>query len=93
MFEAWTRLFPPDHATLLTAKQTLAVTRRELGDLAGAHALEEEVLRRLFELFYTKLWKEKLGKSATLWQAKMALRAEGYPLRDRGGWILSGDPE
>ncbi len=55
--------------------------------------VDDAATRRLFELFYTKLWKEKLGKSAALWQAKMALRAEGHPLRDWAGWVLSGDPE
>src|SRR5262249_41641763 len=37
---------------------------------------------RFFELFYTKLWKDKLGKADALWQAKMAVRAEGPPVRD-----------
>jgi hypothetical protein len=49
--------------------------------------------RRLFELLYTKLWKEKLGKADALWQAKMALRTEGHPPRDWAGWVLSGDPD
>jgi CHAT domain-containing protein len=48
---------------------------------------------RLFELFYTKLWSEKLGPADALWQAKMALRAEGHPTRDWAGWVLTGDPE
>ena len=55
--------------------------------------VDDAATRRLFELFYTKLWKEKLGKSAALWQAKMALRAEGHPPRDWAGWVLSGDPD
>jgi CHAT domain-containing protein len=55
--------------------------------------VDDAATRRLFELFYTKLWKEKLGKADALWQAKMALRAEGHPLRDWAGWVLSGDPE
>jgi CHAT domain-containing protein len=55
--------------------------------------VDDAATRRLFELFYTKLWKEKLGKADALWQAKMALRAEGHPPRDWAGWILSGDPE
>jgi CHAT domain-containing protein len=54
--------------------------------------VDDAATRRLFELFYTKLWKEKLGKHDALWQAKMALRAEGHPPRDWAGWILSGDP-
>ncbi len=55
--------------------------------------VDDAATRRLFELFYTKLWKEKLGKAEALWQAKMALRAEGHPLRDWGGWVLTGAPE
>ena len=55
--------------------------------------VDDAATRRLFEIFYTKLWKEKLGKADALWQAKMALRAEGHPPRDWAGWILSGDPD
>jgi uncharacterized protein (DUF2267 family) len=55
--------------------------------------VDDAATRRLFELFYTKLWKDELGKADALWQAKMALRAEGHPLRDWAGWILSGDPD
>lgn len=54
--------------------------------------VDDAATRRLFELFYTKLWQERLGKADALWQAKMALRAEGYPTRDWAGWVLSGDP-
>ncbi len=55
--------------------------------------VDDAATRRLFELFYAKLWKEKLGQAEALWQAKMTLRAEGHPVRDWGGWVLSGDPE
>ncbi len=55
--------------------------------------VDDAATRRLFELFYTKLWKQKLGKADALWQAKMALRAEGHPPRDWAGWVLSGDPD
>jgi CHAT domain-containing protein len=55
--------------------------------------VDDAATRRLFELFYTKLWKEKLGKADALWQAKMALRSEGHPVRDWAGWVLTGDPE
>ena len=55
--------------------------------------VDDAATRRLFELFYSKLWKEKLGKHDALWQAKMALRAEGHPPRDWAGWVLSGDPD
>jgi CHAT domain-containing protein len=54
--------------------------------------VDDSATRRLFELFYTKLWKEHLGKADALWQAKMALRAEGHPPRDWAGWVLSGNP-
>jgi tetratricopeptide (TPR) repeat protein len=55
--------------------------------------VDDAATRRLFELFYTKLWKEKLGKADALWQAKMALRSEGHPVRDWAGWVLTGDPD
>ncbi len=55
--------------------------------------VDDAATRRLFELFYAKLWKEHLGKAEALWQAKMALRAEGHPLRDWAGWVLTGDPD
>jgi CHAT domain-containing protein len=54
--------------------------------------VDDAATRKLFELFYTKLWKEKLGKGEALWQAKMALRAEGHPPRDWAGWVLTGEP-
>ena len=66
---------------------------------AGARAaitslwkVDDAATRRLFELFYTKLWKERLGKADALWQAKMALRREGRPTRDWAGWVLTGGP-
>ena len=34
--------------------------------------VDDAATRRLFELFYTKLWQEKLGKREALWKAKMA---------------------
>jgi CHAT domain-containing protein len=55
--------------------------------------VDDAATRRLFEIFYTKLWKEKLGKADALWQAKMALRAKGHPPRDWAGWVFSGDPD
>jgi CHAT domain-containing protein/tetratricopeptide (TPR) repeat protein len=55
--------------------------------------VDDAATRRLFELFYTKLWSEKLGPADALWQAKMALRSEGHPTRDWAGWVLTGDPD
>jgi CHAT domain-containing protein len=55
--------------------------------------VDDAATRRLFEVFYTKLWKEQLGKADALWLAKMALRAEGHLPRDWAGWVLSGDPD
>ena len=54
--------------------------------------VDDAATRRLFELFYTKLWRSKLGKADALWQAKMALRSEGHPPRDWAAWVLTGDP-
>ncbi len=55
--------------------------------------VDDAATQRLFELFYDKLWREKLGKHEALWQAKMALRAERHPTRNWAGWVLSGDPD
>jgi len=55
--------------------------------------VDDAATRRLFELFYTKLWSENLGPADALWQAKMALRTEGHPTRDWAGWVLTGDPD
>jgi CHAT domain-containing protein len=55
--------------------------------------VDDAATHRLFEIFYTKLWKEKLGKSDALWQAKMALRDAGHPVRDWAGWVLTGNPD
>jgi CHAT domain-containing protein/tetratricopeptide (TPR) repeat protein len=55
--------------------------------------VDDQATRRLFELFYVALWKQGLGKGAALWQAKMALRAEGHAQRDWAAWVLTGDPE
>jgi CHAT domain-containing protein len=67
---------------------------------AGARAaitslwrVDDAATRRLFELFYAKLWHDGLGKHGALWQAKMALRAERHRPRDWAGWVLSGDPD
>jgi CHAT domain-containing protein len=48
--------------------------------------VDDAATRRLFELFHTKLWSEKLGPADALWQAKMALRSEGHPTRDWAVW-------
>ena len=55
--------------------------------------VDDAATRRLMELFYAKLWTEELGKAEALWHAKMELRAEGHPLRDWAGWVLTGDPD
>jgi CHAT domain-containing protein len=55
--------------------------------------VDDAATRRLMEVFYTKLWVEGLGKVDALWQAKMALAAEGHPLGDWAGWVLSGDSD
>ena len=55
--------------------------------------VDDAATRRLMELFYTKLWKDGLGKADALWRAKMALKNEGHQLRDWAGWVLTGDPD
>jgi len=55
--------------------------------------VEDAATRRLMELFYTNLWKEKMGKADALWQAKATLRDEGHPPAYWAGWVLTGDPD
>ena len=55
--------------------------------------VDDAATRRLFEVFYRSLWIEKMGKADSLWRAKMALRDQGYEVRDWAGWVLTGDPE
>ena len=50
----------------------------------------DDARRGLFEVFYEAV---EDSKADALWQAKMALRAEGHPMRDWAGWVLGGDPE
>lgn len=54
--------------------------------------VDDAATRRLMELFYTNLWGEGLGKADALWQAKMALREEGFGVKDWAAWVLTGDP-
>jgi len=51
--------------------------------------VDDAATRKLFEIFYTKLWEEGLEPAEALWQAKLALRGEGHPLRDWAGWVLT----
>jgi len=55
--------------------------------------VDDAATRRLFEVFYRSLWIEKMGKADALWRAKMALRDQGYAVRDWAGWVLTGDPD
>ena len=55
--------------------------------------VDDAATRRLFELFYTKLWEEQVPKARALWEAKRVLRAEGAPVRDWAAWVLTGDPQ
>lgn len=54
--------------------------------------VDDAATRQLMELFYSKLWKEGLGKAQALWQAKLALRKAGSAPRDWAAWVLTGDP-
>ena len=55
--------------------------------------VDDAATRKLMELLYTNLWLEKMPKAEALWQAKVALREAGHPVRDWAGWVLTGDPE
>lgn len=55
--------------------------------------VDDAATRRLMELFYTGLWVDGLDVSDALWNAKMMLRAEGHPVRDWAGWVLTGGPD
>jgi len=50
-------------------------------------------MRKLFEVFYARPWREGLGPAEALWRAKTALARAGHPLRDWAGWVLTGDPD
>ena len=52
--------------------------------------VDDEATRRLFEVFYSKLWEEGVGAAGALWEAKMVLRGEGQPQRNWAGWVLTG---
>ncbi len=54
--------------------------------------VDDAATRRLMERFYTYLWGEELSKSEALARAQRDLRADGAPVRDWAGWVLSGDP-
>lgn len=58
--------------------------------LTSPWKVDDAAPRRLMELFYTRLWEEKLGKAEALWQAKMALWTEGHPVRDWVVRVLTG---
>ncbi|MEM9799931.1 MAG: CHAT domain-containing tetratricopeptide repeat protein [Planctomycetota bacterium] len=51
--------------------------------------VDDAAARRLFERFYTLLWLDGHTVPDALWKARMELRAEGYPVRDWAGWVLS----
>ena len=55
--------------------------------------VDDAATRRLFEVFYTDLWIEKLPVAEALWRAKVVLREEGHAPRDWAGWVLTGDPD
>jgi len=49
--------------------------------------------------FYRRIWREKKPKAQALWEAKVALRNRRdengrlrYGIRDRAGWVMTGDP-
>jgi len=55
--------------------------------------VDDAATRKLMEFFYTSLWVEEMGKADALWQAKVAMREAGHPVRDWAGWVLTGDPD
>lgn len=55
--------------------------------------VDDAATRRFFELFYTYLWGEGLGKAEALQRARQALRGEGHGPQDWAAWVLSGDPD
>jgi len=55
--------------------------------------VDDAATRKLMEHLYTNTWIEKMPKAEALWQAKVALREAGHPVRDWAGWLLTGDPD
>ena len=53
----------------------------------------DDSTRQLMVDFYRRLWVEGKPKHQALWEAKMALRDEGLPLRHWSGWVLTGEPD
>ncbi|MEZ5980629.1 MAG: CHAT domain-containing tetratricopeptide repeat protein [Planctomycetota bacterium] len=55
--------------------------------------VDDAATRMLFELFYTHLWIDGMGKAEALWRAKEEVRDSGAPTRDWAGWVLTGQPD
>jgi CHAT domain-containing protein len=53
--------------------------------------VDDAATRQLFELFYTGLWDEGLGKGEALLRAQRRLREAGHAPRDWAAWVLSGE--
>jgi CHAT domain-containing protein len=61
--------------------------------LASVWPVGDEPTARLMEDFYRGLWHDGLGAADALWRAKSRLREAGHPLRDWGGWVLTGSSD
>jgi len=53
----------------------------------------DEATGLLMDRFYAGLWVDDLPKHEALWQAKLALREAGHPVRDWAGWVMTGDAD
>jgi CHAT domain-containing protein len=83
---------------LRRAGQGVASLQKAL-HIAGARSVitslwrvPDEATKDLMLDFYRRLWVEKKPKHQALWEAKMALRDQGSPIRDWASWVLTGDP-
>ena len=61
--------------------------------LTSLWKVRDTATKELMLDFYRRIWIDKEPKARALWEAKMSLRARRAPLRDWGGWVLSGDSD
>ena len=81
------------------AGQSVASLQRPL-QMAGARSVitslwkvPDAATKDLMLDFYRRIWVEKQPKDRALWEAQIALREKGAPIRDWAAGVLAGAPE